>query len=70
MMQGSSRNRVVVIEPTLVLEWNSQFQARVGNAERAHGGVTCGALRKEYVCVRSARGDFSAELLVFKGNSL
>jgi hypothetical protein len=70
MMQGLSRNRAVTIEPTLVLEWNSQFQATVGNADRSHGGVMCGALRKEYVCVGSARGDFPAELSVFKGNLL
>jgi hypothetical protein len=33
---------VIAIEPTLALEWNSQFQATVGDADWAHGGVKCG----------------------------
>jgi hypothetical protein len=64
----SSRNRVVAIEPTFALVWNSQFQATVGNVDWAHGGVTYGAYNKAYMSTGSACSEFSAALSVMKGN--
>jgi hypothetical protein len=67
MTLGLSCNRVVTIEPSLVLEWNSQLQATVGNADQALGGM-CGVLNKACMCNGPVHGDLSAELSVFKGN--